>query len=391
MKPYRHVLLYALLIIFVSIGLGRFSFGMILPNLQEDLQISTTLSGFIGTSNFIGYFIGIFFVSYLYKKYESAHMLFSILLLQALSMFAMAFSTNYLTASLLYAFTGAFSAISNVSIMVYISHIVPEKLRGKALGIVVTGIGLGIILSGFYVPIIESIVEQASWRVSCVTFALITLIVAFMVKQGIKPDEHKNDHAKAERFTTALRNRDFWKISFIYVIFGMTYVVFVTYFVFASMDKYDLAIANSGYFWSLLGFMSLISGPLFGSIADRIGAYKTLIIVYSLLMIANLILALDVPSGMLILSAIAFGISAWSVPSLVALLTSLHFGKHRTAQIFSMITILFAAGQTIGPVFSGYVYDVSHSFDVVFLLCALLCLLGVFFSFIFSKSKTLSP
>ena len=196
MKPHVQVLLYAFLVIFVSIGLGRFSFGMILPNLQNDLQISTTLSGFIGTSNFIGYFIGIFFVSTLYKKYETSSMLFIILFLQAISMFLMAISTNYMLVSLFFAFTGFFSAIANVSIMVYITHVIPQKYRGKALGLVVTGIGLGIIFSCFYVPIIESMTSLTSWRVSWMSFALITLVI---IALAVMTKKRESDFSKFDK------------------------------------------------------------------------------------------------------------------------------------------------------------------------------------------------
>ena len=385
MRAYSQVLFCAFLIVFVSIGLGRFSFGMVLPNLQENLQISTTLSGFIGTANFIGYFVGIFFVSSIYKKYETSGMIFFIIVLQAISMFLMALSSHYLSVSIFFALTGFFSAISNVSIMVYIAHVIPQKIRGKALGIPVAGIGLGIIFSGFLVPVFEEHLAEVPWRSSWIFFAVITLLIALYTKKALKTHDNPMKEEAKEHFTKNFKNSSFWKISLLYLIFGITYVVYVTYFVLASIEKYDFDLSQSGYFWSLIGTMSLISGPLFGSIADKIGGYKTLMIIYTSLTIANLILALDVPAYMLVVSAITFGISAWSIPSLITLLTSIHFGKAKTAQVFSMVTIIFAAGQTIGPVFSGYIYDKSHSFDFVFLLCSIICFIGVISAFIFSK------
>lgn len=60
MKPYLKSIIASFLIILVCLGLGRFAFGMILPNMQETLSLSTTQVGFVGTANFIGYLIGIF-------------------------------------------------------------------------------------------------------------------------------------------------------------------------------------------------------------------------------------------------------------------------------------------------------------------------------------------
>jgi len=133
--------------------------------------------------------------------------------------------------------------------------------------------------------------------------------------------------------------------------------------------------------------MSLLSGPLFGSLADKIGAYKTLILIFFMLSIANFLLTLDIPSEMLFFSVTFFGLAAWVIPSLVTLLTSFEFGKEKTAQVFSLITIVFAIGQTLGPIAAGYIYDLSSSFKLVFLICAILTLLGMILSYVFTNKN----
>lgn len=188
MKSYRTILLSSLLILFACLGLGRFGFGMILPNLEQSLAISTTLSGAIGTANFLGYFIGIFFVSYLYKRIEAASLISSTLLLQAFSMGCMTLTNSYEIVAFFYALSGLFSAISNVAIMVYIAHMIPQEKRGKALGFIITGFGYAIIFSGFYVPWVETWVQTNAWKTSWNSFAFLTLLIALIAKVTLKPN-----------------------------------------------------------------------------------------------------------------------------------------------------------------------------------------------------------
>jgi len=177
MNEYVKILFTSVLIGFSSLGLGRFAFGMILPNLQESLGLSTTQVGFIGTANFFGYFVGILFTNRLYNRFETYKLIPIMLLLQAFCLFGFSFASTYITASLFYTFSGFFSAVTTISIMVYISHIMPLEKKGKALGIVTMGNGLGIILSGLIVPILNSIFALQAWRASWILFSIIIVFI----------------------------------------------------------------------------------------------------------------------------------------------------------------------------------------------------------------------
>ena len=360
---------------------------MVLPNLQESLSLSTTQAGFIGTSNFIGYFIGIFFANYLYKKYTTHKLIFYTILLQAFSMSLMILASNYLLVSFFYSFSGFFSAIANIAVMAYLSNVIPKNIRGKALGLVVSGSGLAIVLSGQIVPFTQDIVEDVPWRTAWLIFSSILVIVAFASQPGIK--KHANHSISTVKYKTKefITDSKFWKIAFIYIIFGFTYSIYVTFFVSAVIEKYDFSSHVSGNFWTLLGFMSIFSGFLFGMIADKIGVYKTLIFVYAIQTIAHGILAFNLPAYSTWLSVILFGISVWSIPSLVTLLCSINFDKSKTAKVFSLVTILFATFQAFGPFIAGIIHDITNDYSNIFILTSFLTLITVFISFIFSKDK----
>ena len=383
MKTYKSALIACVLVVFSCIGLARFSFGMILPNMQIDLSLSTTQVGLIGSANFLGYLLGLFFTGKFYAKFGASILIKRSLLTQSLCMLGMAISSNYILASLLFGIAGFFGAMSNISVMTYITQIVPKTIKGKATGIVVMGIGSSIIFSGMIVPLFDKFYDELSWRISWLSFAIIIFIIAFVIKKGLSFPLHVKSIVATPNQTLKhiFTDTKFLQISFIYLLFGITYVVYMTFFVLAAEVKWQVSTEVSGIFWTILGFASLLSGPVFGSIADRIGNYKTLSLIFIIQIIAHIILSFDSPLTLVWCSALLFGLSAWGVPTIMALLSSELFGTDNTAKILSFVTIFFAIGQIVGPVGAGYVIDIFEDFSYAFFISSSLAFIGFLLSF----------
>ena len=88
-----------MLIVFACLGLARFAFGMILPNMQLELGMNATQAGIVGSANFIGYFIGLFLIAPFYAKFGPAQLISRALWTQCLSMLLMSLSPNYIRAA----------------------------------------------------------------------------------------------------------------------------------------------------------------------------------------------------------------------------------------------------------------------------------------------------
>lgn len=378
MKKYAFALISGILVLFACIGLGRMAFGMILPNMQVDLAMSVTQAGFVGTSNFLGYLTGLLFAGTFYAKFGASKLITRSLLTQGIFMLFMALSSHYLVASFFYFFSGFFGALANMSIMAYITQIVPREIRGKAVGLLTSGNGLAIVLSGYLIPYMDVLYSAKSWKISWAIFALLTIFIAFLISSGLKhvnPHTHQAKTSK-ESYFEIFKDKRFIEIGGLYFCFGITYVVYVTFFVLASIDKWEISSNLSAPFWILLGFLSIFSGPLFGILSDKIGRLKTLSIAFLIQSIANIIMALTLPVSYLWISAAIFGLSVWSIPSIMAVYTAETFGMEKTANIFSKITIIFALGQIIGPIGAGYLTDLTHDFSYAFGLSSLMTFLA---------------
>ncbi len=365
MKP----IAMGLLVVFACLGLGRFAFGMVLPLMQEDLAMNTTQAGIVGSANFLGYFVGLFAVSKTYTRFGPAALISQALYVQAGSIVLMALVPHYLFAALFFSVTGFFGALANIGIMTYIAQVVPSHMKGRATGIVVAGIGLAVIFSSLIVPTFEKFLPYA-WRVSWGVFAVCIVLISLWARRvmlcfPVHPNAHSAKNTSLF-LGDILRSRAFWHTGILFLLFGATAIMFMTFFVAAVSDTYGASTQISGIFWALLGVTSLFSGPFFGAVSDTIGRYKTLAILFGLQALAHSLLAFEVPLAWVFLSAALFGFSTWAVPSIMATLSSELFGLSHTARIMSLITLFFGVGQIVGPLLAGVMRDATGSYSVAF-------------------------
>ena len=376
-RAHLQPIIAGVLVVFACLGLARFAFGMILPNMQGELLMDATEAGIVGSANFVGYFVGLFVTSQFYRKFGAATLITRSLLTQALSMGLMALAPNYWSAALIFSITGFFGALANIAIMTYIAQVVPSHIKGQATGLVVAGIGFGIITSGVIVPYLEFF-PFPQWRLGWSLFALIIMFIAWFAHGTLKAfpihSSFSSDHDTLE-FKTILSSRAFLKTGVLFGIFGMTAIMYMTFFVLTAVRKWGVSTEISGTFWSILGVASLFSGPLFGMISDRLGRHKTLGILFLLQAMAHYMLASSLPSSWLFVSATLFGLSTWAVPSIMATLSAELFGTHHTARILSLLTLFFGVGQIAGPLLSGVMIDFTGDFNVSFITSSL-CLVG---------------
>lgn len=381
-------LLAGIFIVFSCLGLARFAFGMILPDMQAELGMNATQSGIVGSANFLGYFFGLFAIASFYARYGAAKLISRSLYTQAVCMIAMALSPHYLIAAFAFIGAGFFGALANIGIMTYIAHVVPPQMKGKATGIVVAGIGLAIITSGALVPLITRLFPYA-WRVSWILFAVLIFAIGFLTVKTLNAFvPHASHEIKGEKLTLQqiVAYAPFWQTGFLFFMFGMTAIMFMTFFVSAAVEKWHVSTEISGTFWAVLGVTSLFSGPVFGMLSDRIGRYATLCILFAFQAFAHALLAFSIPSSWLFVSAGVFGFSTWAVPSIMATLSAELFGTEHTARILGLLTLFFGVGQMIGPLVAGIITDATEDFSVAFGCSSVCLIIASIFSWVHSKT-----
>ncbi|RLB87926.1 MAG: MFS transporter, partial [Deltaproteobacteria bacterium] len=167
----------------------------------------------------------------------------------------------------------------------------------------------------------------------------------------------------------------------IYLFFGATYSVYVTFIVTALVNDHGFGEGAAGSFWAVVGALSIFSGPLFGGLSDRIGRRKGLMMAYILFAIAYTLAAAPLPKLFLYASIIMFGLIVWSIPTIMSAAVGDYMGPAQAVRALGFITLFFGAGQIAGPAMAGFLADVTGSFSAGFWLCAALTGLAAILSF----------
>jgi MFS family permease len=377
------IVVTGILTLFACLGLARFAFGMLLPGMRDGLGLAYDQLGYLGTGNFVGYLLSVAFTPMVLRRLKPRLTISLGLLLIAVSMAGMSRCETYLPLLLLYFLTGIGSGLANIPMMVLIAHWFRRERRGRAAGLMVIGNGSAIVFSGLLIPFLNQQYGAAGWRVSWLLLAgislLIGLLVALLVRNdpesiGLEPIGAKQSFDEAALVSPEPANsgRIMLYLGLLYLAFGATYMVYGTFIVSSMVAEYGFSEATAGQFWSWVGFFSLFSGIIFGTLSDKIGRRGGLMVVFVVQTLAYLLAGSGLGEWALMASVALYGIAAWAIPAIMAATVGDYMGITKAASAFSLITFFFAGGQTIGPAIAGIIAETSGSFAPAFLLSAAL-------------------
>ena len=372
--------------ILACLGFGRFALGMLLPSMASSLKLSYSQIGFISTGNFIGYLAAVLFCGHLANRIGSRRLIVIALAVIALSMALISRSGSFGAILALYFITGMGSGAANVPVMGLITAWFDRTIRGRAAGFVVIGSGFAIILSGKLIPAVNRAIGPEGWRMNWLILAGMVSVIAVVAHvflrnkpadRGLEPlgGEGKNVAVVQQSSADTMsiyRNKTLYLLGSIYFLFGYTYVIYATFIVTTLVKERGFSETIAGNFWSWVGFLSLFSGPVFGTLSDRIGRKGGLMIVFSLQMLAYLLVAATLPPFFLYLSILFYGIVAWSIPSIMVAAVSEYVGVDKALAAFGFITFIFGLGQITGPSIAGILAEKTGSFSSSFFMAAVL-------------------
>jgi MFS family permease len=126
-----------------------------------------------------------------------------------------------------------------------------------------------------------------------------------------------------------------------------------------------------------IGGFSIFGKLLLGRAGDIIGNRRTLILGFILMSIALICLASAKMVWMLFLVTGIFGFAFGSIAVSHSPLLAELVGLRSHGLIFGVFGISVSWGGAMGPLLTGYLFDVTQSYQMAFLLCAGLSLTGV--------------
>jgi sugar phosphate permease len=364
---------------------------MLLPSMASPLNLTYSQMGFISTGNFLGYLISVFLGGLIAVRLGARKLIFFALLLVGVSMAFISTAKSYTDVLILYTLTGIGSGASNIPMMGLVSTWFARQKRGKAAGFIVIGSGFAIIVSGKLIPYINRSIGAEGWRTNWLILGISVIMISIVClillrnrpeEKGLQPVGNEyggTSSAPGTRYTVSsiYREKAIYLLGAIYFLFGYTYVIYATFIVTTLVQERGFSESVAGNFWSWVGLLSLFSGPIFGTLSDKLGRKTGLITVFVFQMLAYLLVAFRLPIVFLYVSIFCFGIVAWSIPSIMIAAVSDYVGAVKAVAAFGFVTFIFALGQISGPAVAGVLAEQAGSFSSSFFMAGILAGLAI--------------
>jgi predicted MFS family arabinose efflux permease len=358
----------------VGQSFGRFSFGLLLPGVKEDLNISYGLAGWLGTMNLGGYAIGAAVTSAVSVRVAAHRIMQTGIVLATLGIFILAIapSTPVLLVGML--FCGVGGAASWVPAPGISAAQFPPHRRGFAMGMTSAGIGIGIVLATLLTNVIRALIDDPlAWREVWGLQAAIGVVASILAFVMIKPVAVSP--GAPPKLSVLRQVPRWWAPTAAYVCFGLGYVLYAVFVVAALVQDAGYTNSHATRVFAFYGSGSAIGALTIGRLSDRIGRRTTMIGCY----LAAALPCFTVLTGrepFVSLGGLLFGMSmSGAVVSLAA-----HIGDNTRPQDFSaafgVVTLCFGFAQTVGPRLGGWMADRHGNFKAVFILAGVCWLLG---------------
>ena len=364
----------------ISLGVTRFAYGLLLPAMRDDLGWSYTLAGAMNTANAVGYLIGALFTPNLLRRVGPSVLLWSGSLMAALFMGLSGFFTDADVLLVQRLLAGVASAVVFVA-----GGLMAARLGARApahagllLGVYYGGTGLGIALSAVLVPWVLELAQTQlhGWRFAwwalagvCVAGTLLLRWPARVMAQWDVPVQAQGQKHGAfswRPFGFALSG---------YAMFGVGYIGYMT-FVVALLRNQGASPVAVMVFYGLLGLAVMASSRIWAGLLDRHHGGGAMALLNGLLGVAIVLPALTQNFVLLLISGALFGGVFLSIVASTTALVRHNLPQSAWAQGISAFTIVFAAGQIVGPTMVGWIADGEGGLERGLLISALALWLG---------------
>ena len=347
----------------VSLGITRFAYGLLLPTMRSDLGWSYTLAGAMNTLNAVGYLLGALATPWLLKRSSPTRLLVLGSLLASVFMAGSGFFTDAPSLLLQRLLAGVASALVFIAgglLAARLGALAPGHM-GLLLGLYYGGTGLGIVLSALLVP---AMLQAASGVPHGWAWAWWALAAACLGATGVLAWVGRRLQAVTAPAPSATQGtpqrlfkwRDFAPGLLGYMLFGMGYIGYMTVVVALLKEQGASAQAITG-FYSLLGVAVMASSRIWAGSLDRFRGGQALAILNALLGCATVLPALTNYWPLVLLSGVLFGGVFLSVVASTTALVRHNLPQSQWAAGISAFTIVFAAGQIVGPTVVGWIAD----------------------------------
>jgi predicted MFS family arabinose efflux permease len=358
----------------IGLGIGRFAYSLVLPDMRDSLGWSYSGAGFMNTVNAAGYLAGALLASQLVSRFGLSAVVRRGTLACIVSLALSALSGNFLVLSfarLLVGFGAALAFVAGGALAATIAQSRPHR-ASFLLSLFYSGPGTGILASGLVAPFLLQRFGPGSWWI---VWWAMTLLSAAMLAPLLLATTKVRAAGTADPAAVEFRIRPALVYLTSYFLFGAGYIAYMTFMIAYVRDAGGGAAAQSA-FWCLIGLSAFASPWVWrGTLArGRSGRASALILAFNAIGAAMPLFGHS--PLMLAASALVFGVAFFAVVASTTAFVRFNYPPEAWPKAIAAMTIVFGIGQTLGPFVVGAVTDALGSLTYALGLSAATLALG---------------
>jgi len=359
----------------LGIGFSRFGFAPLIPALVQAQWFTAPQAAYLGAANLMGYLVGAAAAHRLAHSFPPVALIKISMLAAVACFFACAWPLGfawYFPWRLLAGIAGGLLMVLAPSAILAET---PAAKRGRVTGVIFTGVGSGIALSGVLVPWLVQFGLPATWIVlGSIGVALTALAWGGWPRHATMPDARES-RAASPRLSLALL-----LLIAAYACTGLGFAPHTVFWVDYIARGLGQGLASGGFYWVLLGLGGLAGPVLCGLAAERMGFARAFALgLPALAFCVGLPLLSHLP---VFLAISSFGIGAIGFGMVVlgsGCVGELVDARHQR-QVWGWMTAAYAVTYAGGGYLLSYLFARTGSYELLFVLGSAAMLLGAIFS-----------
>ncbi len=355
------------LMTFVSNGLARFGYVVLIPILILQGSLSQNESFALGIAILAGYIFGSLFINILQRYFSLESIARFSLFIIALSFVFCAFSSLPFIVAWMWRFlAGGASASLMILAAPLILPFINLKHRGKVGGIVFSGIGLGAVASGFILPFLAHFNLYFAW-----IFLASLSFFAFIFSCFFLKTRKMNQSKKQQTITKQPQFRPhffLWLLVISYVLNAIGYLPHTLFWTDYLMRDIGFSSFTAGSSWAFFGIGAALRSLGSGLLSDKIGLKNAQIIILVFKSFSCFLAILSSNLWLLNVSVFLMGFTTTGNVTLTNSLALQIMGKAYFAKSSSLLTLAFGIFQAIFSFV--FVYSLNFlGYVWLFILC----------------------
>jgi sugar phosphate permease len=383
--------------LFINYSIRIGAYPILLPEMIKDLHMTKAQAGMVKSAFAITYLVFSPIMGWLTDRIGGRKVISFFCLFLGGGAFLMGKAENLFASTIFFSLVGIGSAAIWVPTVTLVQEWFGTKKRGLALGILNASSGAGFGTMGLFLPVI---VINYNWRfgwfiLGIAGLSLIILNGLFLRDRPenigltplggrIKETKENNLQLKKLGYFEILRQSQFWIAGISYFLISYGSYGLLDFVVTYGKMELNIPYSIASLFITVIAFSGIPGGILMMILSDHIGTKRSLVIIYVLFGLSILsIIFVGSHVSLIMVSVAWFGFLYGAIFPMVAAFARDYFPKEVAGTALGFLTFFYGAGAMTTPILTGYLADITGTFQWSFSLGTFAALLaGFLISFI---------